>query len=251
VYQSNTVHQFSHAVPGQAGPVESQVFSFDPGFSELEPAALSSSKLTFFEPQTVEAFSHNDWRQEQQADQPPPHDQYRASISGSVGLDESPTSQSFTTSRRPTGEFQAGAGVGYEPRQNWESEMSDEDTSMGESEDEALTLHRNSKLQLDEFGLIVSRQSDNQDYSGPMEARAFRAFAADHTLTSYRPSLANSPLRDKHVATVFWHFVNVTGPSISLYERHPVDPKPFFQQGFAPRSRQHIWTCEYSAIASC
>jgi len=51
-------------------------------------------------------------------------------------------------------------------------------------------------------------------------------------------------LNDPHTAAIFWYFVNMTGPSMSLYERHPFDPSPMFQGAPVPKARRHIWTCK-------
>ncbi|ERT00892.1 hypothetical protein HMPREF1624_02126 [Sporothrix schenckii ATCC 58251] len=127
----------------------------------------------------------------------------------------------------------------------------DDDASMaasedeeGESEDEAQHLESN------DLGAIVARRLHNRppDAFGT-QMRTFSNFADANVLATYIPSSINSPLNDAQTASVFWYFVNVTGPSMSLFERRPVDPTPIFQGQPVPRSRQHIWTYTFPIIA--
>ena len=77
----------------------------------------------------------------------------------------------------------------------------------------------------------------------PTELRTPSHFATDNVLASYYPSSKNSPLNDTRTASIFWYFVNVTGPTMSLYERHPVNPSPIFEGKPVPKSAMHLWTC--------
>jgi hypothetical protein len=64
-------------------------------------------------------------------------------------------------------------------------------------------------------------------------------------LATYVPSSQSTPLRDPMTARIFCHFVNVTGPCMSLFERHPANPSLMFQGAPVPKSQQNIWACEY------
>lgn len=64
-------------------------------------------------------------------------------------------------------------------------------------------------------------------------------------LATYVPSPQASPLQDAMVARIFCHFINVTGPTMSMFERHPANPSLIFQGRPVLKSQQHIWTCEY------
>ncbi len=119
---------------------------------------------------------------------------------------------------------------------------------MGDSDDELVPVMQDSQLELDEVGLVVPRRLDQPNNFFETQARTFSFFASDNFLATYEPSPMSSPLNDKKIAAVFWHFINVTGPSISLYERHPFDPSPLFQGQPVPKYRQHIWTCRLFVV---
>ena len=71
-----------------------------------------------------------------------------------------------------------------------------------------------------------------------------------NVLSTYEPSARDSPLNDNITARIFCHFINVTGPSISLFERHPVNPSLMFQGRPVPPSQQHIWSCKHTTNMS-
>lgn len=119
----------------------------------------------------------------------------------------------------------------------------DDDASMAESEDD-LAPDQMEHLQANDLGAIVARHLPNRPFDDfGTQLRTFSNFADANVLSNYFPSSLNSPLTDAQTASVFWYFVNVTGPSMSLFERYPVDPSPIFEGRPVPRSRQHIWTC--------
>ncbi|KAM0309913.1 hypothetical protein ACHAO8_008594 [Botrytis cinerea] len=68
-------------------------------------------------------------------------------------------------------------------------------------------------------------------------------------LSAYNPSLRSSPLNDSMTARIFCHFINVTGPSISMFERNPANPSLIFQGTPVPSSQQHIWTYTFPMLA--
>ncbi|KUI68229.1 hypothetical protein VM1G_03895 [Cytospora mali] len=91
-------------------------------------------------------------------------------------------------------------------------------------------------------GLIVaSRLQAPVDLYGT-QIRSFHSLAGDNILTNYSPSPTDTPLNDPQTAAVFWYFVNVTAPALSLFERNPVDPSRMFSGETIPKSHQHIWT---------
>lgn len=116
----------------------------------------------------------------------------------------------------------------------------DNDTLIVEPEDEQNTMVGGIK----NTGLIVaSRLQAPVDLYGT-QIRSFQSLAGEDTLTNYSPSPADTPLNDPQTAAVFWYFVNVTAPALSLFERNPLDPSRMFSGEPIPRSHQHIWTCE-------
>jgi hypothetical protein len=118
---------------------------------------------------------------------------------------------------------------------------------MGESEDEneGFTEEDLAHLESNDLGIQVARRMDRKAEYYDSRLRTFTGFVdANNVLDTYTPSSTNSPLNDTQTASVFWYFVNVTGPSMSLYERHPFDPSPLFQGQPVPKARRHIWTCK-------
>ena len=117
---------------------------------------------------------------------------------------------------------------------------------MAESEDDRAPLDGGlANLDPNDLGLRVARNiGSSLDFFGT-RLRTFHGFLdVDNVLAAYTPSSTNSPLNDAQTAAIFWYFVNVTGPSMSLFERHPFDPSPIFQGQPVSKARQHIWTCE-------
>jgi hypothetical protein len=99
-------------------------------------------------------------------------------------------------------------------------------------------------LEANDLGIEVAKRLEPHHDLYGVRIRSFAGLADANVLDTYTPSSASSPLNDAQTAAVFWYFVNVTGQSMSLYERHPFDPTPMFQGIPVPKQRQHIWTCQ-------
>ncbi|CAN9115506.1 unnamed protein product [Alternaria alternata] len=56
-----------------------------------------------------------------------------------------------------------------------------------------------------------------------------------------RPEYAASPLRNPKTARVFAHYIHVTGPTLSMYERNPRNPTLIFEGSTRP-AQQGLWT---------
>lgn len=127
----------------------------------------------------------------------------------------------------------------------------DDDASMIASDDEEEESDDEAQhLESNDLGAIVAKRLQNRPIDAfGTQMRTFSNFADANVLATYVPSSINSPLNDAQTASVFWYFVNVTGPSMSLFERRPFDPSPIFQGQPVPRSRQHIWTCKWTIIS--
>jgi len=125
----------------------------------------------------------------------------------------------------------------------------DEDTKMGEcdlgeeSEDDDLDTH----LKNNDLGVVVALQA-RQDTVRPRSVTSF--IDRPDMLSQYVPSSRSSPLRDPMTARVFCHFINVTGPALSMFERHPANPSLIFKGEPVPKSQQHIWTCKFTRTTS-
>ena len=129
-------------------------------------------------------------------------------------------------------------------------DISDGDTAMEEQEESSGAWQediQDSHLKNNDLGFLVALQvrQDNQDLS----LRSFTSFIdGPDMLTTYMPTPQSTPLRDPITARIFYHFVNVTGPCISLFERHPANPSLVFQGVPVPKSQQNIWACELSSF---
>ncbi|KAL1862085.1 hypothetical protein Plec18170_000909 [Paecilomyces lecythidis] len=62
-----------------------------------------------------------------------------------------------------------------------------------------------------------------------------------NVLASYRPSMGSSPLNNPKTARIFLHFIHSTGPSISIWERHPTNAS-IRLGAVIPPAHQGLWT---------
>ncbi|KAK4126323.1 fungal transcriptional regulatory-like protein [Parathielavia appendiculata] len=127
--------------------------------------------------------------------------------------------------------------------------QSDDEASMAESDDEATPDPHLFHLDANDLGIEVAKRLEPQHDLYGVQIRSFACLADANVVDTYTPSSASSPLNDRQTAAVFWYFVNVTGQSMSLYERHPFDPTPMFQGIPVPKQRQHIWTYTFPIMA--
>ncbi|KAG5983762.1 hypothetical protein E4U55_007227 [Claviceps digitariae] len=89
----------------------------------------------------------------------------------------------------------------------------EDEISMDESDDERPDPK---SLSVQCYGDLLS------PYTGEgAEARTFSAFAHNYALSEYMDYAHTSELRRHDMQTIFMHFINVTGPTMSLYERDP------------------------------
>ncbi|KAI1853095.1 hypothetical protein JX266_001801 [Neoarthrinium moseri] len=241
-YIPGAVASYSPPFHGEGAHGPSPPLDYDPNLFGVPPAS-TSSKFTFFPPETVDGYSQSQWKQIQQPEEPQLDLNHLPPQAAVEFLSDGPATQpdhdqAFEVVK---GKAPEGGNVQLhpepEPRQ-WVSSLYDDDAEMGDSDDDDNGVL--AKTREVELGLIVSqRLQDRYDATG-LQPRTF-AYHSDHTLATYEPGPANSPLNDKQIASVFWHFVNVTAPSISMYERHPFDGTSYFH-GPQVKSRQHIWT---------
>lgn len=98
-----------------------------------------------------------------------------------------------------------------------------------------------------DLGIIVALLARKEN--GDLGLRSVTSFIdRPNMLATYTPSPQSSPLNDSMTARLFCHFINVTGPSMSMFERHPANPSLIFQGQPVPKSQQHIWTCKSQTI---
>jgi hypothetical protein len=91
----------------------------------------------------------------------------------------------------------------------------------------------------------------SQDYSlirrihfentSELTVRRYDAFIYDGFLTHYKAENVANPLKNPKTARVFAHFIHITGPSLSIYERNPRNPNPIFDRT-TPPGLQSLWT---------
>ncbi|KAI1186247.1 hypothetical protein F5B17DRAFT_370450 [Nemania serpens] len=246
-YHQLVTRQFSHFYPSQTGPVPPQPpINLGPNqyLSQPQPA-----KFTFFPPTTVDAFSQGHWRQDAAhggSGQYPPRAAHDKNYKAPTTIPSPPRGQ--PEKHRNLVEGEPIHPANEEQLEDWEYDFYDDDESMGESDDEFFSARRDSQFGPDGQGVVTSRTLAHQYQMFGTHTRTFSTIGAETVLATYDPSPANSPLTDKHIAAVFWHFMNVTGPSMSLYERHPLDATNIFG-GQMPTSKQHSWTYAFPIMS--
>ena len=75
-----------------------------------------------------------------------------------------------------------------------------------------------------------------------LQTRRYDTFIYDGMLDHYRVDEHANPLKNPATARVFAHFISVTGPSLSIFERHPRNTSVLFTEGHIPFSQQGLWT---------
>lgn len=119
-------------------------------------------------------------------------------------------------------------------------DWSDEDASIADSDDEGGHHHGNQLMHVFQG---LSRR--DYHYSGPS---AFSRSANDAALGQYMSTPHADELKSEAKRKLFEHFMRVTGPTMSLYERHPFDPaekaEVINNSSYAPRETKgnNIWT---------
>ena len=68
-------------------------------------------------------------------------------------------------------------------------------------------------------------------------------------LANYVPKFTSSPLMDSTAARVFAHYITATAPSLSVFERHPINPSIIFSGKPVPKSHQSLWTYTIPMLA--
>ncbi|KAJ5273253.1 hypothetical protein N7478_008378 [Penicillium angulare] len=81
--------------------------------------------------------------------------------------------------------------------------------------------------------------------SASNDDRQLRSFTTHlnepNILASYYPTLGSSPLNNPKTARIFAHFIHSTGPSLSIFERHPTDSSIMLGMSVPPAQRG-LWT---------
>lgn len=82
----------------------------------------------------------------------------------------------------------------------------------------------------------------NQISIRELQVRRYDTFIYEGILDHYRVEEVANPLRNPATARVFAHFISATGPSLSIFERHPRNTSVLFTEGMVPLSQQGLWT---------
>jgi hypothetical protein len=124
------------------------------------------------------------------------------------------------------------------------SDMSDED----DGDDD----HDNHDQETPQYGMMADIISAHQivpHHRYDVHSQDAYDFAQIMTLASSIPTNSGNPFTDPIIRTIFIHFVNATGPIISLYERCAFDA-PRLAPGPASRGRvASVWTYTFPALA--
>lgn len=88
--------------------------------------------------------------------------------------------------------------------------------------------------------------------SAERDARQLRSFTTHlnepNMLATYRPTFGSSPLTNPKTARIFAHFIHSTGPSLSIFERHPADSSIMLGAP-VPTAQQGLWTYTLPLLA--
>ncbi|KAJ4288438.1 hypothetical protein N0V90_011673 [Kalmusia sp. IMI 367209] len=113
----------------------------------------------------------------------------------------------------------------------WDVDSDEEMADTPAPDEEATILNR-------DFSLIRKIQ---HDHTNELTLRRYDAFIYEGVLSHYKAEQVANPLKNPKTARVFAHFIHVTGPSLSIYERNPRNPTSIFE-GPTPPSQQNLWT---------
>ncbi|MCJ1478213.1 hypothetical protein MMC13_006889 [Lambiella insularis] len=116
----------------------------------------------------------------------------------------------------------------------------DDDLFDVESDDEGVAvISRIASTPQNDVGLMLALAASQDD----RVLRSYTTFLdVPNILSTYQPTYTASPLMDSTTARVFCHFITATAPSLSIYERHPMNPSVMFTGAPVPSSQQSLWT---------
>ncbi|KAK6828625.1 hypothetical protein PG987_011966 [Apiospora arundinis] len=264
-YHPGVLSPFDHVYNAQLGsmPLQSPPLGYDPNLCVFQQPPPDTAQYPYLSPESDHSFPQNQWRQGVIPDQrmPPqvaPQLDFSPLSPAEYGAHTQPQVPPIVpqyVNAPPTGGFQVQSED--EPFDDGEIPVvghhvpstPDDDALMGDSDDETHVAKYNSAVRLSQLGLIAAqRASDRFDMFGT-QPRTFSGYADSGVLVSYDPDPSKSPLNDPKIAAVFTHFVNVTGPSISIYERHSFDSTLASLPGQNVQARQHIWAYKFPLMA--
>ncbi|KAF4965747.1 hypothetical protein FSARC_6477 [Fusarium sarcochroum] len=113
-------------------------------------------------------------------------------------------------------------------------ELPEDDASMGESDDEVQDPRQ-------VLGPVMKQFNGTWDSNGT-RVRTFSTFAQCNILSDYTATARITELKDPVMLQIFMHFIQVTGPSMSLYERHPFDHTGENSFDPTPKGANNLWS---------
>lgn len=120
----------------------------------------------------------------------------------------------------------------------------DENEDYSDAEGDVEMLDQEETEGFNQLSLIMT--SANRD------GRQLRSFTTHlnepNILAFYRPTFGSSPLNNPKTARIFAHFLHSTGPSLSIFERHPADSSIVLGAP-VPAAQQGLWTYTLPLLA--
>ncbi|KAF2235676.1 hypothetical protein EV356DRAFT_416118, partial [Viridothelium virens] len=161
-----------------------------------------------------------------------------------------PSEQQLPASTYPASQpvgiwYQLPSGLTISPSQDLEQ------AAIENEDDDYYDVHSDEDMEIDpteaslvgygsqHLGQVMKLHQANTD---DLHARRFDSFLYAGILDSYRAEWVASPLKNPQTARVFAHFVNATGPNISIFERHTRNTSVLFSDGPVPKYEQGLWT---------
>jgi len=92
--------------------------------------------------------------------------------------------------------------------------------------------------------LAIHRDSTNE-----LSMRRYDNFIYSGILDYYRPEFSANPLKNRNTARVFMHFITSTGPTLSIFERHPRNTSALFDEVPQSTPRPGLWTYTMPLLA--
>ena len=120
-----------------------------------------------------------------------------------------------------------------------EDDIEDEYYDVNSDEEETRLDDQDTTTPQHNLNLVLAfsvSQNDNE----PRRNSSFSI--APNLLSTYQPRYTASPLMDSATARIFYHYITVIGPSLSVYERHLTNPAVVLTGAPVPASQQSLWT---------
>ncbi|KAL8735197.1 MAG: hypothetical protein Q9166_001073 [cf. Caloplaca sp. 2 TL-2023] len=182
--------------------------------------------------ESVKAFSTADYAPPDQAGP-----QGSGHLHGNIATSQlDPQHDDTTPPRRKANRHDPTVPAHYDPSLE---DTEDDDLDVLSDEEEEDQDHSMSDATTSNLGLMLAL-SATQTNGG---VRSFTGFLNEpNVLSSYRPPYSASPLMDPQTARIFCHFVTATAPTLSLHNRHPVNPSVMFTGAPVPAFQRSLFT---------